>query len=158
MRRRILAGQSAEAVADWLIAEGVPPPPDAKSWSGRLVIDLLTDPILSGCRQLRKEISKLIYKTGKHRAEPNPGMPEIKDCPSLVHMTVEEQTEMIECLAARNPGGQKSSAESPLWNVPRSRSRWPGQAVRCSACNGPMYRYGKLLKSPEMPGGKAAGS
>jgi hypothetical protein len=157
MRRRILAGITAEAVSDWLIAEGIDPGPYAERWSGRLVLDLLTDPILSGQRRFRRTISKMIYRTGKHKTRPNPEAPQEEVYTELAHMTKEEQQDLLDYLAARrgpNRAAQKCGRKSPLWNVPRSRSIWPGQSARCPACYGLMYRYGVYLKCQNaVPGG-----
>lgn len=158
MRRRILVGTSREQVADGLNEEGIVPGLYVNSgkWTGRLVFDLLTDPILSGQRRFRKELSRFIYGTGTHKAQSNPS-PMVEECPELAHMTPAEQQELIDYFAAHSPKNkeaQKSGRESPLWDVPRSRSLWPGQAARCAACNGLMYRYGEVLKCQNaVPGG-----
>src|SRR5262245_52590299 len=73
MRARRLAGESYEGIGEYLNDEGVPPGPYAVHgrWSGKLVEDLLRDPVLSGQRRFRVEISKLNYRTGKHRRKEN---------------------------------------------------------------------------------------
>lgn len=150
MKRRLLSHISAEAIADWLKADGIDPGPYAEQWSGQLVLELLTDPVLSGRRQFRCSVSKLIYKTGIYKARPNPKPPEAECYPELAHMTEAEQQEILDFLALRrgpHRAAQKCGPASPLWNQARSRSLWPGQSARCSACKtGWMYRFGEHLK------------
>lgn len=149
IRRRLLARIPPQLVVDWLDVEGILPGPyvTAGRWSVRVLLALMRDPILSGRRRFRKDISRFYYGTGRHKAQPNPN-PLVEECPELAHMSVEEQQELIEYLATldKNKDAQKSGKDSPLWNVSRSRSLWPGQAVRCGICGGRMYDLGTGLK------------
>lgn len=153
----VVRGFSPARVAEWLIDEGIPPGAYVTGgrWTGRLVDDLLRDPILSGKRRFRNVFCKPVYSTGKHRRLPNEENAERKDWPELAHMTSEQQAEMIAALDARK-GGQTfiSGPEHPLWNRPRSQSHWPGQHANCAACEGRMHSFGKYLKcSNAMPDG-----
>jgi hypothetical protein len=117
IHRRILAGYSDVMVADWLNAEGVPAPPYATSgkWSGQLVRELMTDPILSGQRAFRKTISKLVYGRGEHRSKPNPSPLQDEKCEGLAHLAVEEHEELLRYYCqrkARNRGTQKTGRDS----------------------------------------------
>ena len=157
MRLRVLAGDSYPVVADWLNDEGVDPGPyvTGGKWTGRLVRDLLRDPILSGRRQFRKEVSQLIYAKGKNKPKTNPNPPEMQDFVELAHFTPEEHHELLAVMDERKENGakdQRSGRDSPLFDVPRARSLWPGQHARCAACGGLMYRYGKLLKCQSVLG------
>lgn len=150
MRRRLLCGDSYEQIADWLNETGTPPGPYSVlgRWTGRLVRDLLEDPILSGRRRFRVNLDQLVYATGKHRSVPNPE-PETQEFPELAHLTVEEQDEILPIIARRrdeSAAGQRKGRESPLFNRPRSRTIWPGQQARCAICKGLMYRSGSFLK------------
>jgi site-specific DNA recombinase len=151
MRTRVLAGVSYPVVAEWLNDEGVTPGPyvTGGKWTGRLVRELLMDPILSGQRQFRKEVSRLVYSKGKNKPRANPAAPEMQDCPDLAHFTPVEHRELLAVMKAREAvaaAPQKGGRDSPLYNVPRARSLWPGQHARCGVCGGLMYRYGELLK------------
>jgi DNA invertase Pin-like site-specific DNA recombinase len=151
MRVRVLAGESYPVIADWLNDEGILPGPyvTGGKWTGALVRDLLRDPILSGQRRFRKEISRLVYGKGKNKPRANPKPPEMREFPELAHFTPDEHRELLDAMDRRKAEAAESQAagrDSPLYNVPRARSLWPGQHARCSACGGLMYRYGEKLK------------
>lgn len=152
MKDCYMRGSSYEAIAQWLNTERIPPGRyvESRKWTGGLVKDLLTDPILSGRRTFRKTICEPIYRTGKHRQRKNPD-PESEVYPELAHFTVEEQEELLEAIAERTRELLRSRSfrrgpQSKRHNVPRSRSIWPGQAARCAVCGGLMYYMGKYLK------------
>ena len=88
MRRRVLQGDSYAAVARWLNESGIAPGPyvTEKQWLGKHVGELLRSPLLRGARHFGKVRSKLVFKTGKHKREPNPS-PEVSEHPELAHMT-----------------------------------------------------------------------
>jgi site-specific DNA recombinase len=151
MRLRVLAGVSYPVISDWLNDEGVDPGPyvTGRKWTGALVRDLLRDPILSGQRQFRKEVSRLVFGKGKNKPRANPKPPEKQDCPELAHFTPAEHAELLAVMDRRKVEAarhQRSGRDSPLYNVPRARSLWPGRHARCAACGGLMYRYGETLK------------
>ena len=147
MRERAMKSPNFEAIADWLNAERIPVGPKVrrKRWSGRLVAELLRDPILSGTRQFRQLLYKPIFETGKHKRERN-GEPEIEDCPELAHMTREEQEQMWAVIGGPSGWNGKSAAKSPREGIPRSRTLWPGQSATCGICGGDMWLMGELLK------------
>lgn len=149
MRDRVVRGESYAGVTDWLTDQGVCPGEYARRWSGRVVRDLLLDPILSGRRRFRTTMSRLVYKTGKPRVERNPGKPEEKEYPELAHISAEEHAEVLAVMDERkksSAAGQRTSIDSPLWGSTRSRSLFPGQHARCSICSGLMYRYGNYIR------------
>jgi site-specific DNA recombinase len=151
MRDRVLKDESYAQIADWLNELGIPAGPYVKDgkWTGRVVRDLLRDPILSGQRRFRTTITKMVYKTGKSIRNANPEAPQTVEYPELAHVTIEEHLELIAAMDARKArykACQKRGKESPLWRRPRSRSLWPGQHARCSACGAFMYRSGEMLK------------
>lgn len=150
MRVMRLEGTSYEAIADWLIDERVPTGPYAtkRRWTGKLVEALLRDPILSGRRQIRVEASRLEYGSGKHKRKDNPRPPERKDWPELAYFTVAEHEELLAIMDAAEPArlGHPAGRESPLYNVPRACTLWPGQSIRCGVCGGWFYRYGAVMK------------
>jgi site-specific DNA recombinase len=143
MRRQVLAGQTYEAVAAWLIGEGVDPGPYVSGgWTGRLVADLLRDPILSGTRTYGDWLSTTIYRTGKKRRRKNTEAPEVEHYPELAHMTVAEQAELIAFMDARaEPNRHAVGPDHPLYNKPRERALWPAKHPRCGVCGETMYRY-----------------
>ena len=148
MRERVMRTSNFESVSDWLVEEGVPPGPNVRNerWTGKLVADLLRDPILSGTRRFRQMLYKPIFETGKHRREKNPE-PETKEYPELAHMTRNEQEAMWAVTGGPDDweGGQPVNPH-PRSGVARSRSLWPGQSAICGACGGEMWLMGKFLK------------
>lgn len=151
MKNMVMEGESYEFVADWLQGEGVDPGPYATNgkWTGRLVRDLLRDPLLSGKRQFRVQINKLKYKTGKHDRRRNPKPPEMQEYPELAHFRPEEHRALLNVMDARKAIAKQShpaGRESAMYKVPRARTFWPGQSIRCGICGGRFYRFGKVLK------------
>ncbi len=118
-------------------------------WGGRVVRDLLGDPILSGQRRFRTNMHRLVYRTGKHKARLNPDGPEIKQYPELAHLTCEEHAQVLIGVKARkeaSAAGQSKGRDSAQWNRPRARTLWPGQHAHCAICGELMYRSGQHLK------------
>ncbi len=114
MKDRLLRGDSYEEIAGWLTIEDIEPGPYVTSgrWSARLVTNLLADPILAGTRTHGDTICVPIFRTGKHRALPNPE-PETKFYPSLAHLTPEEHAEVraeIERRRVKHPSKTKDKS------------------------------------------------
>ncbi|MCC7423928.1 MAG: recombinase family protein [Planctomycetaceae bacterium] len=146
MKDRVLAGQHYEAVADWLRQDGIEVPPYARMWTARLVKGLLADPILSGTRLFRRMLHRPLFRTGKHRRIPNPE-PEKTQHPELAHFTPEEHTALRSVMDQRADETRRRTASSTVrQGRSRSRTRWPGQQVRCGACGGLMHSFGKHLQ------------
>ncbi len=152
MSRRVRDGATYRAVANWLNDTQIAPGPYSimNQWTGRLVHDLLRDPILHGTRTFATIKSQPLYRTGKAVRRKNPDGPLTEDYPELAHLSVQEHDELIQImdrLAARYP--RAAGPQHPLYNRPRSRAIWPGQHPRCAICNAQMYRFGKdALKCP----------
>ena len=143
-------GDSYMRIAELLNSEQVSPGPYSTrgSWTGRLVRDLLADPILSGRRRFRREVSRLVYSTGKHRAQPNP-TPETADYPELAFLSTEEHDEVLPIMEGRRKSaaaGQRQQHDHPLYRRPRARSLFPGQIAHCGICGSLMYRFGDALR------------
>jgi len=144
MARLVTGGAAYTTVADWLNDEGVDPGPYVTNgaWTGRLVEDLLGDPILRGTRTFGDVLSRTVYSTGKHKRRKNTEGPETEDYPELAHLSADEHRELTRVMDGRAAAHRHASGPGhPLYNRPRSRSVWPGQHPRCAACGEPMYRY-----------------
>jgi site-specific DNA recombinase len=131
--------------------EGVPVGPFVvrDKWTGKLVEELLRDTMLSGQRRLGLGTYKPVYRTGKSRKVANPKPPELKTFPELAHFTPEEHDELLRVMDARKAearAGHPSGRASPLFNVPRTRTYWPGQSISCGVCGGLFYRFGAVMK------------
>jgi DNA invertase Pin-like site-specific DNA recombinase len=148
IRDRVLGGERFAAIAEWLDSEGIEPGPyvERRRWSARLIVELLEDPILSGTRTFRDTICRPIFKTGKHKPTKN-AEPERESCPELAHLSIEEHETLRQEIARRRAElGSKRQRTSPRRNTPRSRSIWPGQAIRCGVCGELMYYAGAHFK------------
>src|SRR5262249_43922721 len=104
MRRRVLRGDSYDAVADCVIEEGMENVAYVKSgrWTGKLIKDLLRDPILGGTRTYRDIIYHQVFKTGKYRRSKNADGPEERHYPELAHFNQEEHADLLEFMATRS--------------------------------------------------------
>jgi site-specific DNA recombinase len=137
---RVIRGDAYPAIEDWLNNAGIDPGPYVTSgrWSVPRIKSLLRDPILSGRRRFRVQVHTMIYRTGRHRPESNPQGPAINEHPELAHLTPEEHAELLAAMDARKqPSDERPRGKDhPRWNVPRSRTKWPGQHAVCGCCGG----------------------
>jgi len=133
-------------LADWLNDQGIAPGPYVISgkWNRRNVVELLSDPILSGCRTFRDTICKMFYKTGKSRAQRNPEGPMLKEYPELAHISTELNAQVRAIIDAGKDVDEDS--DHPLTGRPRKDSLFPGQQAVCGYCDGLMYRYGMFVR------------
>ena len=149
MARRVISGATYVAVAEWLGQEGIKPPQYVVTgrWSGRVVKDLLADPILVGVRTFRETICEPVYRTGRHRRRKNDS-PETAQVPELAHLEHDQHCQLIEVMNRREASHRRSSGrEHPLQGRSRKRSLWPAQHARCVVCGDMLYRYDrKVLK------------
>lgn len=115
-------------------------------WAATNVVNLLRDPILSGTRRFRVVLYEPVFGTGKHRRRKG-GQPEIKVYPELAHLSVADQEALWRVMDERAALWRVSAEKaSKRFNVPRSKSIWPGQAATCGICGGRMYELGPFLK------------
>lgn len=143
MGRRVLDGSTYAAVAGWLNEQPIAPGPysDRKTWTGRLVQELLRDPILHGTRTFGVVKSQPLFRTGKSRRRKNPDGPETQHHPELAHLSEAEHDELLRAMDRRAAARVRATGpEHPLYNRPRSQTIWPGQHPRCAICRAPMYR------------------
>ncbi len=148
MAGRVRAGESYATIADWLNSDGIAPGPYVTGgrWSARLVVELLSDPILAGMRTFRDTICRPVFKTGRHKATKN-AEPETECYPQLAHLTPEEHSAVLTAIAARRrERTAKATGPPKRRGVPRSRSLWPGQSAVCGICGGLMYYAGRHLR------------
>ena len=135
MRLRVLAGVSYPVISDWLNDEGVDPGPyvTGQQWTGALVRDLLRDPILSGQRQFRKEVSRLVFGKGKNKPRANPKPPRNKTARSwLTSHRPSTRNSWPSWTAGRSrPPGTSGRGGTARCTVPRGRSLWPGRHAQC---------------------------
>lgn len=139
MARRFLAGQSCASIARWLRDTRVPTGEYVETgrWSGKLVAELLENPLLRGVRFFRVEEFQIIYRTGDHKRIPNP-TPERRDVPELAHLTAEEHAAVLKLMGEEAEARKRPNPNGRM-NVPRKCSYWPGQHLRCGICGDECY-------------------
>lgn len=136
IRERILRGDSYASIATWLNDQGIPTGPKCrtKRWTGRLVAELMRNPILQGVRRFRVVQHELVYETGEHRRVRN-AAPEVETIAELAHLSPTEQVELWAVMDQYAPSSQENGRPG------RSRrdSFWPGQHLRCAICGAVCY-------------------
>jgi DNA invertase Pin-like site-specific DNA recombinase len=146
MFRRLEDGATFAEVADWLNAAGVPTGPYCRDdrWSRGMVGRIARDPILKGVRVRNRKISRRINKTGRRRSVDAPAEERLeRHCPHLAFIEPGRFDRVTALLAARNAKFRRHLKDGidPRKDVPKKRTRWPGQHLDCGICGRPC-RYG----------------
>jgi site-specific DNA recombinase len=136
---------NCSALADWLEQKGIPTGKYTrrKRWDGAMVRRLTRNPLLKGMPGRGFKHTVKHNETGRRIAVKNPRGPQFKEYSHLTHVESELFDEVNALLNTRNRGfGRKPVNEAdPLSHVPRKRTRFPGQHVRCWYC-GRQYVWG----------------
>lgn len=132
-------GATYAEVADWLNAMGTPTGPYCRSdtWTGPMVRRITFNRILKGIRQRNRKMSRRVNKTGRHKSVDAPPEELLeRDCPHLAFIDPARYDRVIRLLTERNAKYRRSRADGvdPRRNVPKKRTRWPGQSVLCGIC------------------------
>ncbi|WP_437193622.1 recombinase family protein [Planctomicrobium sp. SH527] len=138
--RRLEEGQSFAEIADWLNQSGIPTGPACwrkSKWDGSLVGTVTRNPLLKGIRQrnrrksIRKNSSGIRATT---KAEPEELLQ--RSCPHLAFIEAERYDRVIRMLTEKNQYCHRKgvNGRDPRANVPRKRTRWPGQHLTCGLC------------------------
>lgn len=140
------AGATFAEVADMLNAEGVPPGPYARKprWDGTMVGQVTRNPILKGVRQRNKVMTKRENSTGRRKPVKAPPSELLeRNCPHLAFIEPARYDRVIAMLAERNAPcrRRKIDGRDPRKQVPKKRTRFPGQTAYCGVC-GRLYVYG----------------
>lgn len=146
--RQVLAGESYASITDHLNATGITPGPYVTRgrWSPRVLVELLSDPILAGMRTFRDTVCEPVFRTGRHRTTKS-DRPETEYYPELAHLTTEEHKQLLTVIADRRLQSKPSHENlSARRGVPRSRSYWPGQSLVCGVCGNLFYFSGDFLR------------
>lgn len=137
--RLLEEGARYSEVADWMNALGIPTGHYCRSdnWTGKMVRRITYNPLLKGLRQRNKKMSRRVNKTGRRRSVDAP--PEdllLRDCPHLAFIDPVRYDRVIRLLTERNAKYRRRQADGidPRKNVPKKRTRWPGQSVLCGIC------------------------
>ena len=137
--------RNGEAVAEYFRRNQVPVGPYArnKTWNGTMVLRFYRNTILKGMPQRGKMTSVKHHETGKRSSKKNPKGPTFYAAPHLAFFSPEEFDELVAILdeANANYRRRKVNGVDPRENVPRKRTRFPGQHVCCWYCGRP-YHWG----------------
>jgi DNA invertase Pin-like site-specific DNA recombinase len=139
-------GASWSACADYLNDRSVKVGPFMRQsrWDGRAVKRWFANPLLSGRRERNRKHTVKHHQSGHRRSVDAP--PEqrlVREVPHLAFLPPERHEQILEAVRMANlryrRGGRSGS--DPRRGVPRSATRWPGQACWCAVC-GRLLIYG----------------
>ncbi len=138
-------GASYAEVADWMNAEGVLTGEwnRLNRWDCRMVSRLVRNPIVKGERRRNERMGKRVNKTGHRKSIKAP--PSELLCRQVPHLAFIEPGR-YDCLVAKldaknshfDRGRQKGTPDGRA-GVPKKRTVWPGQHVRCGVCGRHFY-------------------
>jgi site-specific DNA recombinase len=135
---RLEEGQSYAEIADWLNALGIPVGPYARRprWTPELVAQVTHNPILKGERRRNERMVDRINKSGRKKSiKAPPAELLIRHCPHLAFFDPAYYDGIIAMLRLRNDKYRRGKTGPDCRrNVPRRRTRWPGQHLRCGIC------------------------
>ncbi|WP_166822363.1 recombinase family protein [Thalassoroseus pseudoceratinae] len=136
-------GSSFSEIADWLNGQQIPVGPGSKTdrWTCSMVGRVTRNPILKGLRVRNARMSKRINKTGRRKAVKAPPEHRLeRQCPHLAFIEAERYDRVIRMLAKRNAKYRRhdENGNDKRRDVPRKRTRFPGQMIACGICG---YQY-----------------
>ena len=134
-------------IADWLNSEGIPTGPSCRErseWDGPLVSQTTHNPILKGLRYHSKRKTRRINASGKYKSEK--AAPEdllTRRVPHLAFCDEAYYDRVVAAADARNAKYRRNgeAQRDPRANVPKKRTRFPGQLIECGIC-GRLYVFG----------------
>jgi site-specific DNA recombinase len=137
--RRLDCGDTFSEIADWLNELGIPTGPFCRGarWSCRMVGRLTRNPILKGVRQRNRKESKRLNRTGKHTSvDARPEDLLERYCPHLAFFDAAYYDRILAKVKTRNAKYRRNgkSGTEPRSNIPKKRTRYPGQSIRCGVC------------------------
>jgi len=153
--RRLEQGATFAEIADWLNRQGIPlgPLSRTKHWTASMVSRITRNPILKGVRVRNRKVNRRINSTGRRRAVAAAAEDLLERyCPHLAFFNAEYFDRIVRLVVARNArcSRRRNGADDPRRGVPRKRTIWPGQHMRCGICNRFLYWAGsnehKILK------------
>lgn len=144
--RRLDNGALYAEVADWLNEQGIPPGPHCRSkkWTGKMVARITHNPILKGIRVRNNKMSRRVNKTGRRRSVNAPPHERLeRHCPHLAFFEPSYYDRVVRKADVRNAKYRRAgkNGTDPLQNVPKKRSRFPGQSIFCGRC-GRLFVFG----------------
>lgn len=145
-RGRLKSTLNCSYVAEWFNQNGYPTGPYCrrKTWNGPMVRRYYKNKLLAGHpgRGFRHTVKH--HETGRRvSVKKTEGKPVFLDYPHLAHVDAAELDELNYLLDQKNARGRRKKVNGvdPLWRIPRTRTRFPGQYARCWYC-GHHYVWG----------------
>ncbi|MBL8827521.1 MAG: recombinase family protein [Planctomycetaceae bacterium] len=136
---------SGAVVADYFNANNVPVGPYARSdrWNGTMVLRFYRNSLLKGVAFRGRNHTVKVHETGRRVQKRNPKGATFYECPHLAYFAADEFDELVELLHKSNAAYRRKSHNGVdvRANVPRKRTRFPGQHARCWYC-GRIYHWG----------------
>ncbi len=140
---RLERGVSYSVIVDWLNAEKIPTGRYVSSnrWTVSTLRNLVYNPLLKGVRVRNRLKSKRINKTGRRKSVKAPPEELLeRKCPHLAFVTAERYDRLIRMLDKKNEPYRRKcrNGRDSRADVPKKRTRFPGQQVFCAVCGHPM--------------------
>ena len=132
-------------VADWLNELGIPTGPHCKKqiWDCQLVGQVTHNPILKGIRvrNRRKTVRNSAGKYNSRKAAPDELL--TRQVPHLAFLDEVYFDRVIKKVDARNAKYRRKgvNGQDTRRNVPKKKTRWPGQHIFCGVC-GRLFVFG----------------
>ncbi len=143
--RILRATRNGAAVADYFNANNVPVGPYARNdqWDGTMVLRYYRNPLLKGMPYRGRMATVKHHGSGKRVSKKNPDGPTYYDAPHLAYFEPAEHDDLVALLATSNERFRRKAVNGadPRANVPRKRTRFPGQHARCWYC-GRQFTWG----------------
>lgn len=136
--RILRATLNGEAVADYFRTHQVPVGPYARNveWDGTMVLRFYRNPLLKGMPQRGRMATVKHHGSGKRPSKKNPKGPTYYGAPHLAFFEPDEFDDLVVLLAENNQNYRRKRVNgiNTRTNVPRKRTRFPGQHGRCYYC------------------------
>ncbi len=133
--------KNCSAVAEFFTDVGMPRGPHARSkeWNGVAVRAFYRKPILKGMPWRGRMHTVKKHETGRRISVLNPKGPKYYSAPHLAHLPAELFNALnVELQAANAHFRRGKTGVDPRANVPRKRTKFPGQHAVCWYCGRPM--------------------
>ncbi len=153
MFQKLELGANYSEIADWLNSKNIPPGPYCRinKWNCGAVSRFVHNRLLKGERIRNRLITKRINQTGRHvSVKASPELLRTRKCPHLAYFDADYFDHVVALLDARNAKYRRGKPGKPDTRngVPRSRTQFPGQHLRCGIC-------GRLMHWTKCEGRKA---
>ncbi|MEX0701797.1 MAG: recombinase family protein, partial [Planctomycetales bacterium] len=136
--------ESYADIADWLNSEGVPTGLYSRmqQWDGRMVARVTHNPILKGYRYRNKRTTRRNIKGKYVPVKADPSELRLRPVPHLAFFDSDYYDRVVAKADERNAKYRRGkNGQDARRNVPKKRTRFPGQTVYCGVC-GRLFVFG----------------